>query len=130
MRMNIPIGVIGQSPSIHQTAKVPTKAASLQGNATFQQMLDREISRTGELRFSHHAEQRMKERGLKLTPELMDKLNKAIVEVEAKGSRQSLLLADNAAYIVNVPSRTVITALADPYKQGHVFTAIDSTVFI
>ncbi|TVX94737.1 flagellar operon protein [Paenibacillus agilis] len=128
--MNIPIGVIGQSAPIHQAVKAPTKAASLQGNATFQQMLDREISRAGELRFSHHAEQRMKERGLKLTPELMDKLNKAIVEVEAKGSRQSLLLADNAAFIVNVPSRTVITALADPYKQGHVFTAIDSTVFI
>lgn len=96
----------------------------------FTQVLQREMKRSDSLQFSNHATQRMKDRGLTMTPELMNKMNDAVNQAAAKGSKQSLLLVQNAAYIVNVPSRTIITAMDEPFNQGHVFTAIDSAVCI
>ena len=98
--------------------------------ASFKQVFEKELRRSEGIQFSHHASQRMSERGMNLTPDLMSKMNNAVNQAAAKGSKQSLVLIQNAAYIVNVPSRTVITALNDPFKQGHVFTAIDSTICI
>lgn len=72
----------------------------------------------------------MTERGMNLTPELVAKMNQAMKQAEEKGARQSLVIMNNQAFIVNVPSRTVITALDEATRQNHVFTQIDSAILL
>lgn len=134
MTMNFNMNGIGRNipvqPSGRVTSNEHIKQSAGAAQTSFQQLFEQQLSRSGSLKFSHHASQRIQERGMNLSAELMSKMSNAVDQAAAKGSKQSLLLVQNAAYIVNVPSRTVITALDNPFQQGHVFTAIDSTVCI
>ncbi|MCG7407490.1 flagellar operon protein [Paenibacillus sp. ACRRX] len=134
MNIKFPLGGIGANTPvqpIQQSYRKDNKQPLHNGqDVSFKQLLNQELIRSDKLNFSQHASQRIQERGLKMTPELVGKMSDAIEQAAAKGSKQSLLIIQNAAYIVNVPTRTVITALDDPFKQGHVFTAIDSAVCI
>ncbi|MGZ9584633.1 TIGR02530 family flagellar biosynthesis protein [Paenibacillus marinisediminis] len=134
MTPNFNIRGIGPTAPIQPSGRTHGAEAASRSNtsqqASFKRMFEQELKRSEDLQFSHHATQRMMERGMNMTPELMSKMNDAISQAASKGSKQSLLLVQDAAYIVNVPSRTVITALDDPFKQGHVFTAIDSAICI
>ncbi|MCK4373485.1 MAG: flagellar biosynthesis protein, partial [candidate division Zixibacteria bacterium] len=54
----------------------------------------------------------------------------AIDKADAKGSKETLILSDDAAFVVSVPNRTVITVFdRDNLREG-VVTAIDSAVII
>ena len=63
------------------------------------------------VRFSHHAEVRLKERGIQLQARTIEKINKAIDKAAAKGAKDALMILGGMAFIVNVPNRTVVTAL-------------------
>jgi flagellar operon protein len=80
------------------------------------------------LKFSAHAQTRMKSRGIDVSPQMMDKLTNAVDTAERKGSKNSLVLFSNAAFIVNVPNRTVVTAMDGENIKENIFTNIDSTV--
>jgi flagellar operon protein len=95
------------------------------GNPTFQQIFQEQF-----VRFSHHAEVRLKERGIQLKPEQIEKMNKAIDKAAAKGAKDALLILAGNGYIVNVPNRTVVTALDGQAMNEHVFTQIDSAMII
>jgi len=95
------------------------------GKPTFQQLLQDQI-----VRISHHAEVRLKERGIQLQPEQLAKLGSAIDRASAKGAKDALMLMNGTALIVNVPKRTVVTALDGNSMKEHVFTQIDSAVII
>ncbi len=82
------------------------------------------------LRFSAHALSRIKDRAISVGSELMGKLEKAVDTAALKGSKESLILSDNAAFIVSVKNKTVITVLDRDQMNGNVFTNIDSTVVI
>lgn len=82
------------------------------------------------LKFSAHATERMKERKVALTPELMRRMNEALDRAESKGIEESLVIAKDSAYIVSVPNRTVITAIDMDSMRNNVFTNIDGAVFI
>ena len=73
---------------------------------------------------------RIKDRSIALGQELMGKLEKAVDTAAQKGSKESLILSDNAAFIVSVRNKTVITVLDRNQMNGNVFTNIDSTVVI
>lgn len=90
----------------------------------------REILREKTLKFSHHAEMRLEQRGIHLRQEQLAKLEEAIDKAAAKGSRDSLVLMNDLAFIVNVKSRTVITALDGSSARDNVFTQIDSAVIV
>jgi flagellar operon protein len=45
-----------------------------------------------------------------------------------KGSRSALVLVDDAAFVVSVPNKTVITAVDREHMREQVFTNIDSAV--
>ena len=45
-----------------------------------------------------------------------------------KGSRDSLVLLDNAAFVVSVTNKTVITVVDRESLKDNVFTNIDSAV--
>ncbi|NBI27366.1 flagellar biosynthesis protein [Chengkuizengella sp. YPA3-1-1] len=94
-------------------------------NQTFEKLLQDEM-----LHFSHHAEQRLKQRGIQLQPDQIQKINNAINNASAKGAKDSLILFDNTAFIVNIKNRTVVTAIDSNSLKDHVFTKIDSALVI
>lgn len=85
-------------------------------------------SKVDQLRFSAHAQTRIKSRNIDMTPDVMAKLDKAVAGAQQKGCRDSLILLKDLAFIVNVPNRTVVTAMDGESVRDNVFTNIDSTV--
>jgi flagellar operon protein len=84
--------------------------------------------KVGALKFSAHATSRMSSRNIGMTPELVDKLEKAVSGAAVKGARDSLVLMKNCAFIVNIPNRTVVTAMDGESLKENIFTNIDSAV--
>lgn len=82
----------------------------------------------GELKFSAHAQSRLKSRSINLTNDMMSRLDKAVSNAEEKGSHDTLVLLSNLAFIVNIPNKTVITAMEGESIRDNIFTNIDSTV--
>lgn len=82
------------------------------------------------LKFSAHASQRLSERKIQLDSATMTKVTEAIDKAEAKGIEDTLVLTGEAALIVNVKNRTVITAMDRQSLTGNVFTNIDGAVII
>ena len=80
------------------------------------------------LKFSKHAGNRLEQRNIVLTDEQMRRLKDATVKAEQKGIRESLMLMDNMAFIVNVKNNTVITAMDQTDNNDNVFTNIDGAV--
>jgi flagellar operon protein len=120
---------IGQLyPSTVSPAALNRKKASnpndLNNNPSFQQIFQDKI------RLSHHAEQRLEQRGIQLQPEQMAKIESAIDKAAAKGAKDSLILFKDMAFIVNVKNRTIVTAMDGSSMHDNVFTQIDSAVVI
>jgi flagellar operon protein len=82
------------------------------------------------LKFSAHASQRLQERKISLDPGTMMKVNDAIDKADSKGIEDTLVLTKDAALIVNVKNRTVITAMDRNSLAGNVFTNIDGAVVV
>ncbi|MCU6707107.1 flagellar biosynthesis protein [Paenibacillus sp. J5C_2022] len=91
----------------------------------FRNMLQSEL-----LKFSHHAELRMEQRGIRLKPESLTQIMKAVDEAALKGAKDSLIVYRDIAMIVNVPTRTVVTALDGQAMKSNVFTQIDSAIIL
>ena len=82
------------------------------------------------VKFSNHAIERMKTRGISYSPEDITKLSDAISRAAAKGSKDSLVLMNDSALIVSVKNNTVVTVMDKNALKENVFTNIDSTVVI
>ena len=82
------------------------------------------------LKFSAHATQRLKDRKIAMDSAMMSKVNDAIDKAEAKGVEDTLVLTPDAALIVSVKNRTVITAMDRSSLNGNVFTNIDGAVIV
>ena len=82
------------------------------------------------LKFSSHATQRLKDRKITLDSATMTKINDAIDKADAKGIEDTLVLTKDAALIVSVKNRTVITAMDKHSMTGNVFTNIDGAVMV
>ncbi|MDP4179480.1 MAG: TIGR02530 family flagellar biosynthesis protein [Bacillota bacterium] len=102
-----------------------------QGSGTndFSKVLQDKIKDKDGLKFSKHAEQRLQARNIKLTETQKEKMNEAVNKAEGKGVKDSLVIMDNLAFVVNVKSKTVITAVNNNELKDNVFTNIDGAVF-
>lgn len=81
-----------------------------------------------DIQFSNHAQSRLQSREIQLEDSGMQRLAEAVRKADARGCRESLVLMDDLAFIVNVKDRMVVTAM-DASKRGEgVFTRIDSVV--
>ncbi len=83
-----------------------------------------------ELKFSKHAVNRLSDRNISLSGAQMTKLENGAVKAKEKGIKESLVVVDELAFIVNIPNKTVITAMGREESQGNVFTNIDGAVFM
>ncbi|MFP5520358.1 MAG: TIGR02530 family flagellar biosynthesis protein [Bdellovibrionia bacterium] len=82
------------------------------------------------VKFSNHAVERMKTRGINYSPDDLERLNQAVSKAAAKGSRDSLVLMNDSALIVSVKNNTVVTVMDKAALKENVFTNIDSTVVL
>ncbi len=80
------------------------------------------------LRFSNHAQKRLQTREIDLGDDGLARLANAVEKAEKRGGRESLVLMDELAFIVNVPDRLVVTAIDASSRGEGVFTQIDSVV--
>ena len=128
--------IVGNQPSV-PTQKTPdSKGPSFgdvlksqtQGVAKPQGM--EKALESAALKFSSHAIDRIRSRGIQLGPERMEKLGEAIDKAASKGAKETLVMAGDSAFIVSVKNRTVITAMDANSMKENVFTNIDSTVLI
>jgi flagellar operon protein len=83
-----------------------------------------------EVNVSTHAVKRLQERNIELDGNEYMKLKEAIGKLRSKGSHDSLVITDKAAYVVDVDKNTVVTAVDRKNMNENVFTKIDSTIFM
>lgn len=95
----------------------------------FNEILKDRMEKNSAIKFSKHAELRLQSRNIHLSQDQKDKLRNAVEKAEVKGVRDTLVLLDNMAFVVNVKNRTVITAVNSNELKENVFTNIDGAVF-
>ena len=95
-----------------------------QNGKSFREVL--ESVKSNELVFSKHANERLLSRNIDLSEAQLERLQNGTRRAEEKGIRESLVMVDNLAFIVNVKNNTVITAVNE--KDDKVFTNIDGAV--
>ncbi len=100
-----------------------------QNQQPFESILKQKMQ-TAELTFSKHAEQRLAQREIELNDQDIQRLNSAALKAGEKGVKNTLVLMDRAAFIINIPNNTVITAMDNSDLKENVFTQIDGTVII
>jgi len=82
------------------------------------------------VKFSKHAANRLSDRKIELTDEQLERLNDGTKKAGQKGIRDSLVLVDQLAFIVNTKSNTVITAMDQTEADENIYTNIDGAVII
>ncbi len=106
--------------------KTPVQNRTAEG-LSFQEIL-KSREPQGEVKFSKHAAGRLADRNIELTEGQMDRLNEGTERARQKGIRESLVLVDGLAFIVNIPNHTVVTAMNQQDTSENVFTNIDGAV--
>jgi flagellar operon protein len=108
----------------------PQKQTSGQvSDSSFARVLDEKLPAQG-VKFSQHAQERLKSRNIVLSANDMANLEGAVNNVAQKGGKESLVMMKDTALVVSITNRTVVTALDRSQMQGNVFTNIDSAVII
>lgn len=109
-------------------SNAPSRATNNQG-LSFEQILNGVIedsSKKEEFHISSHAQKRLVERNITMDSNLKNSLSEAFYELEAKGAKDSLVLTNEGAFVVNVPSRTLVTAMGINEMRSGIVTNIDS----
>lgn len=110
-----------------QPKSVATQTGQLP-SSSFREIFEskQEAEGLGSLRFSKHANQRLASRNIDLSRSQLERLENGANKAREKGIKESLVMVDNLAFIVNVPSKTVVTAVN--HAEEGVFTNIDGAV--
>lgn len=85
---------------------------------------------TEQIRFTKHADARLAQRDIRLTDEQMTRLEEGTKKASDKGIRESLVLVDDLAFIVNTDKKMVITAIDQNSSEDNIYTNIDGAVII
>lgn len=114
------------SQYVDKTGKSRQTQVSQTTGPTFRQIFEEKQAETGELRFSKHANERLASRNIELSAEQKQRLSGGVEKASRKGIKDSLVMVDNMAFIVNVTNRTVITAVGE--GDDKIFTNIDGAI--
>ena len=118
-------GQIGQSGAAAQGKK--TESGQNSFGAMLKQQLD---GRAQGVNFSKHALERAEERGIELTPNLMERLSNSVEKAQEKGATNILAFDDSRAFIINIPYGRVITTMSQEEMKENIFTNIDGAVLL
>ncbi len=107
------------------------KSDNKKSNVSFEEILkEKQIESSTGLRFSKHASMRLCDRDIVLSDAQSKRLADGVVAAERKGVNDSLVMVDDYAFIVNVPNKTVVTAMDKTETNNNVFTNIDGAVIM
>lgn len=115
------IGITGSTSS--QSANKVTKP-----NSSFEDIFSKAVFDSTEVKFSKHAESRLQTRNINITDEQKEKLNDAINKAGEKNVKDSLIMMDDIAFVVNVKDKNVVTVMNKDEMKNNVFTNIDGAV--
>ena len=109
-----------------------TETAAQENSVSFEDILRQKqtTAESQELRFSKHAQGRLNDRYINLSDEQNERLESGVLKASEKGIRESLVILDSLAFIVNVPSKTVVTAMDQSESESNIFTNIDGAVIV
>ncbi len=105
-----------------------TNSQTTESTTSFGDILQTKIDENQGVNFSKHATERVLERNIDITDDNLMRLNEGIKIASEKNLDDALILIDQNAFIVNIPSNTVITTKDN--LQGNIFTNINGTVII
>lgn len=109
----------------------PARQASAPSAApatSFREVLAQRTAASAPVTFSRHARERLAQRAIPFDALRQERLQEAVDRAERRGARDSLVLLDDLALVVNIRSRTVLTAVDGASRKEGVFTNIDSVV--
>lgn len=112
-----------------QSGRKEQAAVNKQEN-TFQQLLTRKVEQAEQLKFSKHASERLNRRDITISEEQLQRLENGAKRANEKGIKESLVLVDSLAFIVNTKQNTVITAMNQAETNENIYTNIDGAVII
>ncbi len=132
--------IAGQFTSIEQVNdqylnRQNVKQSSKTSDISFEDILRKqqnkaEFQNDSGVRFSKHASQRLETRNIQLSSEQSARLEDGVMKAQEKGIKESLVLVDSLAFIVNIPNKTVVTAMDQTDAQTNVFTNIDGAIIM
>lgn len=119
----------GMFPSTQQSGGAAKQIADRRMfDAVLRQELDKKSSQGVE--FSKHAITRAEERGIEVTPALLDRLSTTVERAQAKGATNIVAFDSAQAFIINIPHGRVITAMSQEEMKDNIFTNIDGAVIL
>lgn len=118
---------LNRQPKVGTNLKTP---AGMSFEEVLQKQQAKETQEIARVKFSKHAAGRLSDRNIELTNEQMERLNDGTKKAGEKGIRESLVLVDELAFIVNTKNNMVITAMDQTETDENIFTNIDGAVII
>ena len=128
----MPANMINTFPSIQQmTDKIGRPGENrnevfIPKGRSFEEILNSRVPEEAGLKFSKHANMRMESRSIDLSQNQRERLESGARMASSKGIRESLVMVDDLAFIVNTSNKTVITAIGE--GEDKIFTNIDGAV--
>lgn len=109
---------------VGQPNTAPVQGRPSTGSADFASILQ------DRLKVSGHAQTRLQSRNIELGQAEWNRVLEGVEKAAAKGAKESLVFVDDAALVVSIKNRTVITAVDRQHLKDNVFTNIDSAVIV
>ena len=105
-----------------KTVPAPTGERVKTSSDEFSNILNQKLSESRDVKISKHAALRLEARNISLDTLRLEKLRTAVDKAQAKGVKDSLVVMEDVALLVNIPNRTVITAVNQSELKENVFT--------
>ena len=122
------VGAVGQAPAVKQRMQAGAKQTAFGDLLREKTQAKEQNAQT--INFSKHALVRAEERGIELTPDLMDKLAGSVERAQEKGATNIVAIDATQAFIINIPYGRVITTMSTDEMRENVFTNIDGAVLL
>ncbi len=123
--------LIQEIQKVHSKTNERPNANKLQVHPnSFQDILNNTIKDNAKLQFSNHASIRLKSRNINISAEQMQRIENGVTKAKEKGIKDSLVLVDNIALVVNTKKNIVITAMESTGESENIYTNIDGAVIV
>jgi flagellar operon protein len=127
--------------SIERMAEVISKRKKQDVNASYdgpsfteilsrQKSIDEIVSDRTDVKKAVTGQIRLTQRDIRLTDDQMTRLEEGTKKASDKGIKESLVLVDDLAFIVNTDKKMVITAIDQNSSEDNIYTNIDGAVII
>jgi flagellar operon protein len=116
-------------PVNNEERRIQNASSAINAGISFGDVLENKISEAQPLVFSKHASLRLNSRNINLSGEQIERVESGLKQARQKGINDSLVLVDDIRLVVNVNSRTVITAMQSE-RDNNIFTNIDGAVIV